>query len=418
MELGPRKRILILNAPGFYPNRLGGMSIRAREVAENLRHMYAVSLLTQSDLTLPDGRIIRFLVPGGSPARARRDLGWAWDRARWLARNAIRVRAERMRLRQILSQLRPDVSYLHVFSATPWIMLYELLALGVPVVAWFGDPHGGQLRYCGEAGVLRRLLFGTRALRRETRERITLVFNCAFLQQHYAGLFHGYANQCVIYDGVDVRRFRPLAAPLNEARFVFLGRATEAKGFLDFCRAMVRLPRELIDGIDIIGEGAALLPGIQLLRASGRSDLVRGTGPIAREEVPSRLRRSSVLVLPSQDEGMPACVLEAMACGLAVVATPVGGIPEVLRHGQTGLLVAPGDPEGLVRACRRLAEHRDLRERVGRNGRALVCSRFDASACFAATRRLIAAVIDRAAPFRESPCGVETGQPSRNAISP
>jgi glycogen synthase len=169
----------------------------------------------------------------------------------------------------------------------------------------------------------------------------------------------------------------------------------------------------MIDGIEIIGSGPMLLPGIQVLRASGRSDFLRGAGPIAHEAVPSHLRTSSILVLPSRDEGMPACVLEAMACGLAVVATPVGGIPEVVRHGETGLLVAPGDHGGLVRACRLLAEQVDLRERLGRNARALVASRFDALTSFAATRRLIKGAIESAPPSPESRPPVDAGEPSR-----
>jgi len=92
---------------------------------------------------------------------------------------------------------------------------------------------------------------------------------------------------------------------------------------------------------------------------------------------------------------MPAAVMEAMACGLAVIATAVGGTPEVVRHGETGLLIAPGDFDGLVATCRLLAENGELRRRLGATARALVAQQYDVSMSFAATKRLIAETIGR-----------------------
>jgi glycosyltransferase involved in cell wall biosynthesis len=233
---------------------------------------------------------------------------------------------------------------------------------------------------------------------------VTLVFNCRFLHHFYAPLFQGYSNQVVIYNGVDTRLFHPAAAaPPSAARFAFLGRADWDKGFLDFCRAMASLPRPLIGGIEIIGEGRELREGLELLRASGRSDLVRQAGPSDHETVPERLRTASVLVHPSRDEGMPTAVFEAMACGLAVVATTAGGTPEVVRHGETGLCVAPGDFAGLMAACRLLAENAELRRGLGANARALVASHYDASASLAAMKHVIEETIDRTGDVGQSP---------------
>jgi len=170
---------------------------------------------------------------------------------------------------------------------------------------------------------------------------------------------------------------------------VFLGRAAPEKGFLDFCRAMALLPRELIGGIEVIGDGTMLRPGLDILRSSGRADLLCGVGPSSREAVPFRLRSASIFVSPSREEGMPISLFEAMACGLAVIATNVGGTGEVVRHGKTGLLIEPNDFAGLMRACRLLAENAELRQRLGWNARALVSSQYDISMSFAATKRLM-----------------------------
>jgi len=95
-----------------------------------------------------------------------------------------------------------------------------------------------------------------------------------------------------------------------------------------------------------------------------------------RKDVADVLRSCDIFVRPSLMEGMPLTVLEAMACGVPVVATPVGGTPEVVQDEHTGLLVPPGNIGELSIALVRLAQQPLLRERLGEAGRRLVCSDF------------------------------------------
>ena len=101
------------------------------------------------------------------------------------------------------------------------------------------------------------------------------------------------------------------------------------------------------------------------------------TGPLARQEAMTRLGRGcSVAVYPSLfGEGCPSAVLEAMLLGLPVVASEVGGIPELIRHGETGLLVPPGDAAALAVALARLAEDPDLRRGLGAAARRFALER-------------------------------------------
>ncbi len=84
-----------------------------------------------------------------------------------------------------------------------------------------------------------------------------------------------------------------------------------------------------------------------------------------RSDVPDLLAACDLFVLASAFEGLPVSIMEAMAAGLPVVATAVGGVPEAVMNGETGLLVAPGDPHGLAGALVRLARDPDLRVRMG-----------------------------------------------------
>jgi len=95
-----------------------------------------------------------------------------------------------------------------------------------------------------------------------------------------------------------------------------------------------------------------------------------------RTDVPDLLRCSDMFVLPSWAEGLPNVVLEALAAGLPVVATRVGGIPEIIEDGANGLLVAPKDPSALAVAILRLLRDKELAERLAREGQARVCDRF------------------------------------------
>lgn len=395
-----RRRILVVSENGLYPEHLGGMEIQGRELVTHLQDTYEIAILTKRRLTSPEGSTVQVHIPRfESPSRT-----WSGGRVLRSVGNLPLIQTGRRRLKQALRRLQPTLLYLHRFCSLHPVIVHDLLQSGRPVLVGFGDQHAALLPSFAAGNWARRVALRISPLTARARDRVTLVFNCRFLQEFYAPLVEGYANRSVVYDGVNVHRFRPAGSPPDSARFAFLGRVDAAKGFLHFCRVMAVLPRQLIGGIEIIGDGPRLREGLELLRVSGRSDLVRAAGPSHREDVPDRLRTASIVVHPSEDEGMPAAVLEAMACGLAVVATAVGGTPEVVRHGETGLLVQPGDVAGLVAACRRLGEDAELRQRLGRNARALVASQYDVSMSFAAIRDLIAKTIDRVA-FGGAPDG-------------
>ena len=146
-----------------------------------------------------------------------------------------------------------------------------------------------------------------------------------------------------------------------------VGRLKAPKDFLTLIRALGDLPPASFEAT-IVGED---LTAPDWSRRSVLSDLtgrVRLVGE--RRDVPQLLAAADVFVLPSTSEGLPVSVLEAMAAGLPVVASRVGGVPEQVSDGKTGLLVEPGDPNELAAALHRLTVDPSLRRRLGSAGRA------------------------------------------------
>jgi glycosyltransferase involved in cell wall biosynthesis len=119
--------------------------------------------------------------------------------------------------------------------------------------------------------------------------------------------------------------------------------------------------------LEWIGDGPRRAAAEQLAAALGLADRCRFVG--ARDDVAERLAQASILVLPTDREGLPLCVLEGMRAGLPVVASAVGGIPEAVLPGRTGFLVPPADARALARALASLLDDAALRTRLGAEGR-------------------------------------------------
>jgi len=100
------------------------------------------------------------------------------------------------------------------------------------------------------------------------------------------------------------------------------------------------------------------------------------SGSCLHDELPRKYGVAGIFVQPSVFDWLPTTVLEAMSCGCAVVASGVGGIPDMITHEENGLLVKPKDVGGLRDAIRLLASDGSLRERLGRNARRTVFERF------------------------------------------
>ena len=190
-----------------------------------------------------------------------------------------------------------------------------------------------------------------------------------------------------IYNGVDDRLFHAgpgdsLPSGFADPDSIVIGTVGRMHGVKDqvtLCHAFVRLCRQLPDTagrlrLVLIGDGPLQQSCKNLLADAGLDGQAWLPGGL--EDVPELMRSLHVFVLPSQAEGISNTILEAMASGLPVVATDVGGNGELIDAGRTGLLVPPNDPDAMAEGIARYVQDSGLRLQHGENGRRRIVDRF------------------------------------------
>jgi starch synthase len=205
----------------------------------------------------------------------------------------------------------------------------------------------------------------------------------------------------VIRNGIDTREYAPDPGTDVLAKYgvepdrpyvIFVGRVTRQKGLPVLLRAAAGLDPEaqlvLCAGQADTPELAAEVDELVGQLTAARSGVILISGMLARREVIQLLSHARVFACPSVYEPLGIVNLEAMACGAAVVASRVGGIPEVVADGETGLLVPPDDPDALAGGLNTLVRDPDLAAAMGQRGRARAAAEFDWAAIAAQTAAL------------------------------
>jgi glycosyltransferase involved in cell wall biosynthesis len=189
-------------------------------------------------------------------------------------------------------------------------------------------------------------------------------------------------------NGIDIDRVAALAAmdgrggelgPWERPTIGTVGTLTARKGQRFLIEAVAQLPSPLVADLVIVGDGELRSELEHVARRSGVAGQVHFTGYI--QNVYPVVSRFDIYAQPSVEEGFGIAVLEAMALGKAVVATRVGGLPEIVEDGVTGLLVDAADAGALAAAIARLAHDPEMRERLGAAARIEVSRRFGVRVC-------------------------------------
>jgi glycosyltransferase involved in cell wall biosynthesis len=253
--------------------------------------------------------------------------------------------------------------------------------------------HASFLVPCGQIAVRQRLVpaivsaHGADAYRwPRTRAGLRRASQEAVREAAGVTAVSGYIAQCVrelvdrdvrvIWNGGDERFFYPrvraesraaLGLPDAARIIAFAGNVLAQKGVFDLLCAVAALPEKQDVLVAIAGTGPDSEAFEQQARAAGVR--VHMLGRLSSEQVASLFTAADLVTLPSHAEGLPNVVCEAMLAQCAVVATTVGGTPEIVEHGRTGLLVPPRDPAALSAALQSVLSSDDLQDRLARGAR-------------------------------------------------
>jgi glycosyltransferase involved in cell wall biosynthesis len=182
----------------------------------------------------------------------------------------------------------------------------------------------------------------------------------------------------VVRCGIEPARYG--AAPRDHfgRHVLFVGRLAAVKGVSLLLEAFARIRAAYPDArLTLVGDGPERAALQAQAAALGLSETAHFAGYRSQEEVAALLSEADMLVLPSFAEGLPVVLMEALASRIPVIATPIAGVSELVRDGETGLLVPPGDVKGLATALDRLLSDPELCRRLGEAGRAAVLERHD-----------------------------------------
>jgi glycosyltransferase involved in cell wall biosynthesis len=309
----------------------------------------------------------------------------------------------RFRLHSLPRQLRQLGRFLRWIPRSPTVVHYCVSAsrtglprdaLYVGLLRLFGrrtiaHVHGAGLALAAESPFRSRLL---RLVGRWTAERVAISPTSGRILAS-AGILSGCILNPVRFEPEALREPNGDRGPL---RLLFVGAYGRRKGCPELVDALAQVRGRGLDvTLRIVGKedhkgDNEILTG--KVRAHGLDGAIEFAGVKAANEMPASYRGADVICLPSRHEGLPMALLEGMAFGLPVVATPVGGITDLVVQGDSGFLVAPGSVDELADAIVTLAGDAELRERMGARGRERVRALAGSAAIVSQWRDLYAAL--------------------------
>jgi len=289
---------------------------------------------------------------------------WVWGPKKlfWGYEGWLMYKQLRDHLGRLVGEFRPDVIH------TPWLAPEGVAAslmgqdFGLPVVV---QGIGNDANYYLSSYPGRRFVIG------QIRKAPALMFNCQSTRSmaEQAGMTH--PNTSVIYHGVETDFFQPDPARTEFGRrIITVAQLIPRKNHQLLLRAFARLPDDLRQtaSLEFVGGGPSRPELERLAGELGISDRVEFAGQPSHEELVRRLQQADLYCLPTLSEGMPVAIIEAMSCGLPVVASRVDGIPESVSEPECGILVPPEDLDALVAALQealsRSWDREAIRQRV------------------------------------------------------
>lgn len=362
-----KSRKILIFTTGFRP-LVGGSELALENIIRRLPNIFF-------DILTPRHRRAFAAGENGTNFRVKR-LGFGWPIDKFLF--------PVLAFRPVLKLIR-DGGYqtIHAYQAShaaaaAWLVKFFKPDFKFVVTLQEGKPLAEQ----------NRLIRFFRGLILKKADIITAISN--YLAD-YAGEINPRAQIVVIPNGVDLNNFQfsisnfqkgdlrnKLGLKESGGIIITVSRLVPKNGVDDLIKAFVLVKKKINEAkLLIIGDGPEMNRLRRLANQSadvasrGNADIVF-LGQIPNEQLPAYLQLADVFVRPSLSEGLGTALLEALAAGLPIVATPVGGIPDFLKDGETGLFCQPGEAPDIADKIIKLLSDEKLRREIGRKGRSLV----------------------------------------------
>jgi len=372
-----RRTILFVASEGF-PEVQGGVNTLVRLLHKELRGEFDTLVGAPADwkawrceLRVAEG-ITHFTLPLPMPPRSRLHLKAL---AVFMARLPVALHS----LWRLMRDSRVDLVSLQTLNPS-WSLFSLLRLVGGPryVVSLRGsDVHTFQHKRWIDKALMRFVLFGAAGI---TSNSKALLDSAARV---LPGLL---VNARVIHNGLNTNAIRAAAYDVGSALtdcaawrpyMICIGSLDEVKGQDLLVRAWGKsLAPSCGWKLVLVGEGPWYNEVLGAVRQANACDSVVLVGSLANAQALSLLRHAAALVLPSRHEGFGNVLVEAAALSKPVLAFAVGGVPEIVNHGENGLLVKPGSLDEMARGIEELAESAGLRRELGNNGKRIAETRF------------------------------------------
>ncbi|MEM1801777.1 MAG: glycosyltransferase family 4 protein [Sulfolobales archaeon] len=283
----------------------------------------------------------------------------------------IMVPPDTSHLKTTLNSVKPDVVHSHhIFTLTPLIALKTANDLGIPRLA---TNHTTFLAHDFRSfWNAMSIVLPTKYYLRYAQAIISVSKTAETFMESIIG-YDLPIKKYLIPNGVDIMKFTPPKDEPEDDVIVFIGRLVYRKGLHVLLDAFSRVLKERDAILYVVGKGYMEETARLLVKAYRMEGKVKFLGVIPESEKPDIYRKAKVVVIPSLfNESFCIVALEAMASGRAVIASRVGGIKEVIKHGESGILVNPGSSEELANAIKVVLDDKNLRLKLGGNARNVV----------------------------------------------
>jgi glycosyltransferase involved in cell wall biosynthesis len=265
---------------------------------------------------------------------------------------------------------RHQVDFVQAYFAVPagWVAWMLNIMRGIPYAVYFGGsdlPGANPSRY-------KRIYPLITPLLRAVWQRAKFRTVCSEELARLGKIADPMSKFLVIPNGVEWDRFKPVERPRNKkVKILFIGRLIPRKGFERVIRALPEVQekaRETFE-VEVVGSGEHRKKLDDLAQELGVVEQIKYVGTVPYDQLEKSYQRADIFVLTSLSEGMPSVILEAMGCGLPVVASDVGGNNELVKDGWNGYLIRGDDSSKLASDLVQLIDDENLRSEMGQRSR-------------------------------------------------